>query len=192
MGEAKRRRVLVSGATEGAVETPGGRMQVRWDEGGKATAMGQLVFFAEYLGVAGLFERWVSSCPLHYTSPNAPSTRYVLGSWMLSILDGQRRYAHLASLRADGLVPKVLGMGKIEGDDCLRRALAQIVPAAKARHSDAERAAQQAQVARATHRLEDQLVTLPSPWRPRHRRPQRSAPEPTSAASRIAASGFSG
>jgi hypothetical protein len=170
MGEAKRRRVVVSEVTdEMAVDTPGGRMQVRWDEGGKATAMGQLVFFAEYLGVAGLFERWVSSCPLHYTSPNAPSTRDVLGSWMLSILDGHRRYAHLASLRGDGLAPQVLGMRKIVGDDSLRRALAQIAPAANARHSDAERAVQQAQVACATQWLEDQLWhsvsgALERPW----------------------------
>jgi hypothetical protein len=44
--------------------TPGGRFQVRWDEGGRATALGQLAFFAEFLEVSGLFERWVDGCPL--------------------------------------------------------------------------------------------------------------------------------
>jgi hypothetical protein len=33
--------------------------------------MGQLAFFAEFLEVAGVFERWVKQCPLYYTSPNA-------------------------------------------------------------------------------------------------------------------------
>jgi hypothetical protein len=49
--------------------------------------MGQLAFFAEFLDVAGLFERWVRQCPLQYTSPNAPAVRDVLGTWLLSILD---------------------------------------------------------------------------------------------------------
>ncbi|SER51030.1 hypothetical protein SAMN05421690_10331, partial [Nitrosomonas sp. Nm51] len=37
------------------LSTPGGRFHVRWDEGGSATAMGQLAFFAEFLEVSGLF-----------------------------------------------------------------------------------------------------------------------------------------
>ena len=45
-------------ATELRVNTPGGRFQVRWDESGSATALGQLPFFAEYLEVSGLFEHW--------------------------------------------------------------------------------------------------------------------------------------
>lgn len=31
------------------LNTPGGRFQVRWDEAGSATALGQLAFFAEFL-----------------------------------------------------------------------------------------------------------------------------------------------
>ncbi len=34
------------------LSTPGGRFHVRWDEGGSATAMGQLAFFAEFLEVS--------------------------------------------------------------------------------------------------------------------------------------------
>ena len=77
------------------VATPGGRFHVRWDEGGSATALGQLVFFAEFLDVSGLFARWVDGCPMADTSPNAPAVGNVLGTWLLSILDGQRRYAHV-------------------------------------------------------------------------------------------------
>lgn len=54
------------------VSTPGGRFQVRWDENGSASALGQLAFFAEFLDVSGLFERWAASCPMSYTSNNAP------------------------------------------------------------------------------------------------------------------------
>jgi hypothetical protein len=35
------------------VDTLGGRMHVRWDEGAPATPHGQLVFFAEILATAG-------------------------------------------------------------------------------------------------------------------------------------------
>lgn len=77
------------------VQTPGGVFSVRWDERSSATAMGQLAFFAEYLQTTGLFDTWRESCPLKYTSPNAPKVVDVLGTWMLSILDGHCRYAHV-------------------------------------------------------------------------------------------------
>jgi hypothetical protein len=43
--------------------TPGGRFHVRWDEGGSATALGQLAFFAEFLEVL--------------LTPPAVSSRYI-------------------------------------------------------------------------------------------------------------------
>ena len=61
---------LASASGEMRLVTPGGRYQVRWDKGSSATAMGQLPFFAEFLEVSGLFERWVSDYPMAYTSPN--------------------------------------------------------------------------------------------------------------------------
>lgn len=60
-------------AAEIPVETPGGRFQVKWDENGSATALGQLPFFAGYLEITGVFARWVEGCPMNYTSPNAPA-----------------------------------------------------------------------------------------------------------------------
>ena len=38
-----------------------------------------------------IFDKWVNTCPLHYTSPNASSVRDVLGTLMLGILSGSRR-----------------------------------------------------------------------------------------------------
>jgi hypothetical protein len=139
------------------VQTPGGVFTVRWDERGSATALGQLSFFAEYLEATGLFERWVESCPLSYTSPNAPAVVDVLGTWMLSILDGHYRYAHVGALRGDGVAPGLLGMSKIIGDDSLRRALGAIAPAPDERHTPEQRAAQQAQLARAVQWMQEQL-----------------------------------
>jgi hypothetical protein len=111
------------------VKTLGGVYEVQWNSQGKATAMGQLAFFADFLEASGLFERWLQSCPLRYTSPNAPEIQDVLGTWLLGILDGQERYAHIGTLRGDGVSPEVLGMTKIIGDDSLRRALQAIARA---------------------------------------------------------------
>ena len=60
--------------------TPGGRVHVRGDEKGSATALGPLGVFAEFLEETGLFERWVKRCPLDYVSPNAPEEGDVPGS----------------------------------------------------------------------------------------------------------------
>lgn len=137
--------------------TPGGRYQVRWDEGGSATAMGQLAFFAEFLEVSGLFERWVAECPMAYTSPNAPQVRDVLGTWLLSILDGQRRYAHITGLRGDSVAPGILGMKKIVSDESLRRALKHLAPALE-RGPEQERPAREAQLAKTTDWMDRALA----------------------------------
>ena len=181
MGEGKRRlkhgviavrQTLesVSGENEPmTVATAGGRIQVRWDTRANATAMGQLAFFAEFLELAGLFERWVQQCPLHYTSPNAPAVRDVLGTWLLSILDGQCRYSHVASLRGDAVAAQILGMSRIVGDESLRRGLAQIAPPSKAKHSDLQRQEQEWQVELATQWMNHALFesvryALDTPW----------------------------
>ena len=57
-----------------------------------------------------MFDRWVAACPLHYTSPNAPKKRDVLGPMVLSILAGHGRYAHITAVRGDGVNPGLLGM----------------------------------------------------------------------------------
>jgi hypothetical protein len=162
MGDLKfEQKALVKAVERGLVEqarevaelrlsTPGGRFQVRWDDSGSATALGQLAFFAEFLEVTGLFERWVEGCPMTYTSPNAPAVVDVLGTWLLSILDGQRRYAHVTGLRGDEVAPQILGMRKIISDESLRRALAHLAPNQPKRCSEAARAARAAQLARST------------------------------------------
>ena len=95
MGEHKRRpmRALAKLKEETdqpqVVDTLGGRIHIRWDEGAATTPHGQLVFFAEFLATTGVFERWVSVCPLA----------------------GHRRYAHITALRGDAVAAQALGMG---------------------------------------------------------------------------------
>lgn len=156
-------------AAEQSVATPGGRFHVRWDEGGSATALGQLPFFAEFLEVSGLFARWVDGCPMDYTSPNAPNVVDVLGTWLLSILDGQRRYAHVSGLRGDEVAPRILGMNKIISDESLRRALAHLAPTPCKYDSEEERAARAIQLAKSTAWMDKALSestqeSLRTPW----------------------------
>lgn len=169
MGEAEFEQKALVTAVRGAVaeqaeqaadlrvNTPGGRFQVRWDDNGSATALGQLAFFAEFLEVSGVFERWVEGCSMTYTSPNAPEVRDVLGTWLLSILDGQRRYAHVTGLRGDAVAPQILGMTKIVSDESLRRALAHLAPTIK-RCPDEQRAMREAQLARSTAWMDSALA----------------------------------
>ena len=109
-----------------SVETPGGRIHIRWDHTASATPHAQLAFFAEFLSTTGLYDSWVNSCPLRYASGHAPGKRDVLGSWLLSILAGYNRYAHITALRGDGVSPQILGMKKVVSEDSLRRALARM------------------------------------------------------------------
>ena len=118
--------------------TPGGRFQVRWDEQGSATALGQLGFFTEFIEVSGWVARWVEGCPLAHTSPNAPAVVDVVGSWLLSILDGQRRYAHVGGLRGEEVAPEILGMNKVVRDESRRRALAHLARSPSGHCDEAE------------------------------------------------------
>jgi Transposase DDE domain group 1 len=128
MGESPKVEISVSSPEleSFSVETPGGRIHIRWDNEASATPNAQLAFFAEFLATAGVYESWVNSCPLIYNSGNAPHKRDVLGTWFLSILAGHHRYAHITGLRGDGVSPQMLGMSKIVSEDALRRALARM------------------------------------------------------------------
>ena len=122
---------LAQASTEAmAVDTMGGRVHVRWDETAQATPHGQIVFFAEFLATAGVFDRWVRGCPLHYSSPNASSARDVLGTLMLGILAGAKRYAHIAGVRGDAVAAKALGLRGMVSEDSVRRALTAMKPEA--------------------------------------------------------------
>lgn len=121
-----KKRALVAVHPKGeewkVVDSYGGVVQVGWDPEAEVTPFGQMVFFVEFLKTAGLFENWVRDCPLEYASNNGSSARDVLGTTMLSILAGHKRYAHITSIRSDRVTPELLGMSKVVSEDSVRRA----------------------------------------------------------------------
>lgn len=108
------------------VATPGGNYEVRWNSQAAVTPFGQMAFFIEFLNLSGVLESWINECPLTYLSPNAPTKRDLLGTWLLSVLAGHKRYAHVTSIRSDGVNPELLGMNKVVSEDALRRGLEKI------------------------------------------------------------------
>src|SRR6201981_1453068 len=128
MGEAKQQELVSRQQLIEALrlETASGGLKVHWDGNAQATALGQMAFFIEFLTVTGLFEQWVADCPLDYKSPNGSSRRDILGTWLLSIVSGHWRYAHVSTIRADGVNPRLLGMSGVVAEDTVRRALKAI------------------------------------------------------------------
>jgi len=115
MNQEEECKLLVSGG--------GNRYEVEWDSDAKVTPMGSLVFFAQYLQTGGLLDRLCQATPLKYSSNNAPKERDVLGTIVLSIINGQTRYAHINALRGDRVGADVLGVSKVVSEDSVRRAL---------------------------------------------------------------------
>jgi hypothetical protein len=105
------------------VDTFGGRVHVKWDSQASLTPLGQVAFFVEFLKASGLFDRWVEDCPAQYTSPNAPKKRDVLGTILLSVLAGHKRYSHMTNIRCDNVNPGLLSMSKVVSEDAVRRML---------------------------------------------------------------------
>jgi hypothetical protein len=112
------------------IDTLGRRVRVEWDPAAAVTPMGQVVYFAQFLATAGLFADWVRSCPLLYTSPNAPAKQDVLGTILLSALAGHHRYAHITALRCDKVNPVGLGMTQVCSEDSVRLAFKRTDPEA--------------------------------------------------------------
>lgn len=121
----------VNDASSSCKNSSSGRVhpfRVEWsDDNGRLTRMGGLCYFAGFLAKTGLFEDLVEHCPLSYTSNNAPNKRDILGTMLLSVLEGQSRYAHMASLANAQLDAQVLGMEKIPSEDSVRAALIRLV-----------------------------------------------------------------
>ena len=85
-----------------------GGYEVEWDQDAKVTPSGTMVYFAQYLNAGGLLDQFCEGVPLDYKSNNSPSDRDVLGTLLLSILNGDTRYAHIDALRHDKVGPDPL------------------------------------------------------------------------------------
>ena len=108
------------------VDTFGGKIHVEWDPQAAVTPIGQMPFFIEFLKTSGLFDNWVENCPLTFFSNNHSKKRDILGTFLLSILSGHTRYAHITALRGDGVNPDLLGMSRVVSEDSARRAMKKI------------------------------------------------------------------
>ena len=108
------------------VETLGGMVEVKWVADPEMTMSGSLIYFIEFLVKSGLWKRWVDTCPLEYRSPNAPSKEEILGTILLSVLSGHRRYAHITGLREDRVMAGLLGVKTLRSEDSVRRAFEKV------------------------------------------------------------------
>jgi hypothetical protein len=106
---------------ERVINSYGGAVRVSWNEEESVTPFGQLAFFVEFLKTADLFDPWVKECPLKYASNNGTSARDLLGTTLLSVLAGHKRYSHVTSIRGDRVNPELLGMTKVVSEDSVRR-----------------------------------------------------------------------
>ena len=95
---------------------------------GRGNPDGPAAVFCRFLKTGELFEPWVKACPIAYVSPNAPSKRDALGTVMLSVLAGHRRYEHITRIRSDAVNPGLMGMNKVMREDSVRRAFSKASP----------------------------------------------------------------
>jgi len=96
------------------------------EDGHKAVPAAHLVSFLAFLADTGRFAALEESCPLAYTSPNAPTNGEFLQTWILAILHGCQRYAHVDAMRGGALDPLRIRPGRLLGEDALRRGMAAI------------------------------------------------------------------
>jgi hypothetical protein len=108
------------------VDAPGGRFYAEWDPDAPVTRDGQLLFFFQFLEAGGRWEQFMSGCPLHYTGNRGSGAGNAMGTVLLSILSGHWRYAHINSVRGDGINPGLLGMTRTISEDAVRGALKRI------------------------------------------------------------------
>jgi|SanBayMetagenome_1026888.scaffolds.fasta_scaffold13390_1 hypothetical protein len=109
-----------------SIDTYAGKIQVSFDEESDMTTSGQMIFFVAYLKLSGIWDKFVEECPIIYTSHNAPNIRDILGTILLSVLSGHKRYAHITAIRSDNVNPNLLGMTKVMSADAVRRALENV------------------------------------------------------------------
>ena len=108
------------------LDAPGGRFHAEWDEQAPVTREGQLIFFFQFLQTGGRWEEFLRECPLLYTGNRGSGALNVMGTVLLSVLSGHRRYAHINGVRGDGINPGLLGMSGTVSEDAVRLAMYRI------------------------------------------------------------------
>ena len=62
------------------IDTFGGPVKARWDFAPAVTRNGGLAYFIDFLKVSKTWTEFVDSCPLTYSSPNAPTKAEILAT----------------------------------------------------------------------------------------------------------------
>jgi hypothetical protein len=104
------------------VDTLGGSVEVHWEPAPAVTRHGLLAYFIDFLKTSNTWTEFVDSCPLTYSSPNAPLKAEVLATIVYSILTGQRRYSHITALSGDSVMAGLFGVATFRSEDSVRRA----------------------------------------------------------------------
>lgn len=118
-------RVAVSQASGALPPERIGALEARWDGGGRMTSLGGLAYFAEYLKEGGFLDELLRCSPLRYASNNAPDPADVMGTLVVSVLDGITRYSGINGLRRDEVCPELMGFRRMVSEDSVRRGLLQ-------------------------------------------------------------------
>jgi hypothetical protein len=79
-----------------------------------------MAYLIDFLKASGTWKSFVESCPLTYSSPNAPTKEEILATLVYSILIGHRLYAHIAALSGDRVMASLFGVKTSQ--DSVRRA----------------------------------------------------------------------
>jgi hypothetical protein len=108
------------------VDTPGGRFFAEWDDQSPVTREGQLIFFFQFLHAGGRWKEFLRDCPLTYTGNRGSGAAKVMGTVLLSVLNGHWRYAHINGVRGDGVNPGLLGTDGTVSEDAVRLAMGRI------------------------------------------------------------------
>ena len=108
------------------LDTPGGRFFAEWDPEVPVTREGQLIFFFQFLHAGGRWDEFMRDCPLQYTGNRGSGALNVMGTVLLSILNGHWRYAHINGVRGDGINPGLLGMERTISEDAVRAGMKRI------------------------------------------------------------------
>ena len=85
------------------LDTPGGRFYAEWDVDVPVTREGQLIFFFQFLHLGSRWEQFMRDCPLIYQRNRESEAKNVMGTILLSVLNGHWRYAHINAVRGDGI-----------------------------------------------------------------------------------------
>jgi hypothetical protein len=104
------------------VDTFAGPVEVHWEPAPAVTRHGLLAYFIDFLKTRNTWTEFVDSCPLTYSSPNAPLKAEVLATVTYSILTGQRRYSPITALSGDSVTAGLFGVKTFRSEDSVRRA----------------------------------------------------------------------